>query len=824
MPPTADPATAPGGAHGPTFGPSPTRPWGASAREDGGGAGMARRGPTRPGLLLDLAAVGALLSFVAVFFWPLVTGHMFSTVAGVQSLIFPWAADPPSIGDVLQNDSATLNFGWQAFAQEVLQSGSFPFWNPSSFGGYALFANGSSGFANPVRILLALTVGPGPAHELFSILHLAAGGVLAYLLGRDLRLARWGSLLAATAWMLSSWNLGWLHLEVVSPVIAFFPAGLLTVRRAVLRPNLSWVALAAATLAWLLVSTHLLFALVTWSICMLYGAALAVGPLLARAGRDAGAALGRGARAGAAAVLSVGLGAPVLLPTWLMLARSQREPMTYEVLREVWMGRPESFLNTFTPEALPLTGATFNSELVFAGTATALLALVGLFARRRPAASLGRGLAAGVFLVTVGTPLTWLVFTFVPGMDVFRPYDRLVMWWPLAVGLLGGAGLDVLVERCGRYRRWLGAALAVLVVAGTAGQLLDYGRAISPPFPPRDSRYLFPDTDLLAAMREEGTSTAGWPQRHAGLRAPQALPWTFSMLSANTSLAAGLDSATGYDSAVPARSTDVVRVLAGEPIEQVLASGLDAAYFPVLEAGTARLDLLGRAGIGQVAMAPGIRLDEPWAAPLVAVGAEERYRGADGTLVQLPEAGPRLVGGTIVAAGRDDALRTFTRPGFDHTTALLVEQDQVDRLEGVQLPGAPGPAGDVVEATRGTNTARLVVEADRPAWLLVPDGWDDGWSAEVDGHNVPVLRADYSQRAVLVPEGRSEVTFSYRPEGWRPGVAIGVVSLLLCVSGTAVSWRRRRRRGRPAGPGAPTLIVHEARGHAADLDGTWSVE
>ena len=90
-------------------------------------------------------------------------------------------------------------------------------------------------------------------------------------------------------------------------------------------------------------------------------------------------------------------------------------------------------------------------------------------------AALGRGLAAGLFLVAIGTPLTWAVFTFVPGMDVFRPYTRLAMWWCLAVALLGGVGLDLVVGRAQRWRRWAGPALAVAVIGVTAVQLLDYG-------------------------------------------------------------------------------------------------------------------------------------------------------------------------------------------------------------------------------------------------------------------------------------------------------------------------------------------------------------
>src|SRR5690606_31080395 len=148
----------------------------------------------------------------------------------------------------------------------------------------------------------------------------------------------------------SAWTLGWLHLEDVSLVIAFFPAGLLNVRRAVLRASLGWAALAAAVLAWLLVSTHLLFALVTWCLCLAYGAALALWPLVAPGAlrdRRPRALVGRAARLAGTTLGSLGLAAPVLLPTWLMLSASQRTPLDYAELEATSLGEPSTFLHTF---------------------------------------------------------------------------------------------------------------------------------------------------------------------------------------------------------------------------------------------------------------------------------------------------------------------------------------------------------------------------------------------------------------------------------------------------------------------------------------------
>src|SRR5690606_16073334 len=113
------------------------------------------------------------------------------------------------------------------------------------------------------------------------------------------------------------------------------------------------------------------------------------------------ALVGRVARLAGTTLGSLGLAAPVLLPTWLMLSASQRTPLDYAELEATSLGEPSTFLHTFVPPDLPLDMGAFNRDLLFAGTLTALLGLVGLLLRGRPAAALGRGLAVGLFLVVI---------------------------------------------------------------------------------------------------------------------------------------------------------------------------------------------------------------------------------------------------------------------------------------------------------------------------------------------------------------------------------------------------------------------------------------
>ncbi len=63
---------------------------------------------------------------------------------------------------------------------------------------------------------------------------------------------------------------------------------------------------------------------------------------------------------------------------------------------------------------------------------------------------------------------------------------------------------------------------------------------------------------------------------------------------------------------------------------------------------------------------------------------------------------------------------------------------------------------------------RVVVETDAatPAYLVLSDTFDPGWSATVDGQPAPIRPAYVAFRAVYLPQGKHTVVFTYRPAGF----------------------------------------------------------
>ena len=92
---------------------------------------------------------------------------------------------------------------------------------------------------------------------------------------------------------------------------------------------------------------------------------------------------------------------------------------------------------------------------------------------------------------------------------------------------------------------------------------------------------------------------------------------------------------------------------------------------------------------------------------------------------------------------------------------------------------------------QGINSIVVDVRSAGPAWLLVGANDAPGWTADIDGVSVPIVRANHNHMAVPI-DGPGRVEFHYRPPGLLSGLVITLVALALC-AGLLVAERARRR-------------------------------
>jgi hypothetical protein len=361
------------------------------------------------------------------------------------------------------------------------------------------------------------------------------------------------------------------------------------------------------------------------------------------------------------------------------------------------------------------------------------------------------------------------------------------------LALLAAVGFQWVLERIGRAsaptRGGGRRALAALVVSGvvvafTALQLGIYGRHENPPFAAGST--VFPSTPLIRALLAD--DGGGWPHRILPLRLDSAHP---PMLYAGESVVFGIDSAGGYDSVVPPRTVELWQVAEGRAPQAVVEQKSPQDFVPTWEVATTRLDLLPRLGIDRIVATPDIvGLDQK--------GWRPTYQGKDGVIFTWTGAtvGPHVVGQATVVNGDLAAMRAFVDPHFDDRTSVVLER-------GGSYRGGGG--GRVESASRGVNTASLTVTS-AGGYLVIPDMWDSGWSATVNGRATPVLRANFNQQAVQVPPGTVRVHLRYRPPGFRSGLVVSVLALVGLAALMAPGRTRRRREALPEGvPESPSM-------------------
>jgi hypothetical protein len=731
-----------------------------------------------------------------IFFAPILRGQAFSAVSRTQAILEPWHEDGQSLPrQYPQSDQADTFYPWIVFAGRALRDGELPLWDPYSFGGHPFFANGETNLLYPPRLILTRLFSASWAQDLFLLLHVWLSGVAMRFFIRRLGVGQGAALFGATVWMFNSFTLGWLLLGHIAAITALLPLALLLARDATTHRSAPHAAWLGVTLGLMILGSNILMTLVAWLTVGAYFGTLLL-CVLWRALRGPRQDRPRAVMAilvlpFLAALVGLGSGAVQLLPTVELAAQMARVPPDYARFIRLWSVGLGDLRAIVRPEQVA-TDRTLNSGLWFVGWAPLLLAPFAL-ARREGRWWLLAALVLALYLL--GTPLTRLGTMVVPGLAYFRPLGRMLFVWALALAIGGALGYDtvrrILVRRWPQ-RTFLIAILGVLLTLGTAAQLIGYGRTINPPFQPRTAEALYPQTPLIERILAEGPNA-----RVAAIRTingPEI--WAPPMFAGSIPQSLGLHTVGGYESLLPAREADLWRIVRGETIDYVLSHPIEDAivlnYYP----RRVRYDLLPELGVNLLATVPDVT-PEWLAANWPGLRIEPIYRGDDGWLYRLPDAR------AVAYIG----YQLETVP--DERTALAQVTDrQPDPSEIVQgnAPTTPRdlpPEGrcEGVERSpqqitaQSANTVTISTASTCAGLLVLNNSWAPGWSATVDGQVVPLLRANYLARAVMLPAGPHEVRLIYAPRSFFLGLAltgatlIGFVAALLGQRGT----RRARR-------------------------------
>jgi hypothetical protein len=140
-------------------------------------------------------------------------------------------------------------------------------------------------------------------------------------------------------------------------------------------------------------------------------------------------------------------------------------------------------------------------------------------------------------------------------------------------------------------------------------------------------------------------------------------------------------------------------------------------------------------------------------------------------LTALPRA--RLVYKTEMLQGTKLLERLFD-PQFSIGGSVLLDTSVLL----VPDPSLP-TKGDATIVMYAPERVEVRVSTPQTAMLVLSDNYEKGWKARIDGEEVPVYRANYTFRAVIVPPGEHHISMEYRPVSFVWGAWISTLSLLV---------------------------------------------
>ena len=702
----------------------------------------------------------------------------------------------------------------RVLAGRALSAGQLPVWTSQLCSGFPLTASPW----DPIGLALFALLPPAPALDALIVVLLLIAGHGSYWLARRLGADRVGALLAGVAFALSGYIACQLkHLSIVSTIV-WLPLGLALIHQSLhddetlsrarrfLAMGLFGVVFAQQTLAGFPQSAY---------ICGLVYAAFAV--FCARLGRHTFG----GARAwaillgalGGAAMLGGLAASVVLLPMAALGGISDRaEALGYEWATRLayWPPNIITFLFPYAHGDISDNSYTgppfFWEDYGYVGFATVLLAAYAAIRDRRRGTTLflvAMTLVAYLFVLGPATPAYKIAYLLIPGLKLFRFSTRFLIVVELGLAVLAAIGLTRLR---GDLQRRLGAtsplplAIAIALCAATAGDLWFHQPRQNPMVPARE--WLSPPASVDGVLADTSQPRTFTP-RHRDLHRRTfqlARGWADvgpyyairDVLEPNIGVFWNLPAADCYVGISPRWFIDVWGDHNREISLLTLMTGYDFDN-GILRVHSELPKILRAYGVTHMLTA------------LPAQGAvlPEPRRAGTAFIYSVPGAArARFV---PAARGVDDAAaaKRLLETDFNPDREVLLH----DAPENVAPLGGPAASsGDpqhaqvaIVEETQ--RHVRVSTDSPSAGFLLLADTFYPGWTASIDGSQVPLYRANLSVRAIQLPAGRHDVRFTYDPPGFRTGLVVtgtAIAALLLWVI-AAAGFERSARSRHPAG-------------------------
>jgi len=752
----------------------------------------------------------------------------------VYSSIFTSARLPG--GDL--SDTVAQGYPFMTFTEESLREGHLPHWNPYVFCGIPFYSSFSAPVFYPVRGLLLLLAGTEVTVRFLFPIQMLLGGLFAWMFLGSIGTSRWGRIVGALAFAMTAWSNTLFYAGHGSKIIcwSFLPLLLYSVERWMRTKRSLFIAIGGSAMGMMALASHpqmLLYA---------GGAAAIWAGFRIFSIKDG---LKRGAIRAVAGIVAIALlgtliGAVQLLPGYNFSAESSRgEDLSLDRAASYSLPPEESLTMLFphlfgyrhgfddsTLSGVPLyfgrLGLRLSSE--FVGVSIFLLAMAAWFGADRKYRWPLLAIAATGLIVSWGgyTPVFGLLYRIVPLFRKLRAPHMAAFLTTSAIALAAGPGFDALF-RDDRLRSkrlltalgaFIGACLLVFLLSGSLlkGLQSDWWRNVGIP---------------------GGTGYASVISRRIANAAPD-----FLRAAGAAAVLAGLihfRKKVAGNPAVPGLILAAVAGLELIPVDrdfQVFLNVTDAEDVFDIPAGLA--DETGSGRLlqgGNEFVQSRIRSVSGYhaAKPAVVEGLQQAMNEggvpsfrqtaytilqAEGSYMTYSQVREVVLEQALAAdSGISDELQALLPPMplprvfFAESWVILEEEETLEALASGSdpasvtilnsdpgLPLSDGAAGEAELILDGAENVLIRTENSEAGLLVLADTWYPRWKVTVDGEEAELLRANYWQRAVVVPAGSHEVEFTFDSSDVGTGLLISIIGLAMVLVLVLADLLPRRKR------------------------------
>ncbi|MDP3724361.1 MAG: YfhO family protein [bacterium] len=757
----------------------------------------------------------AMFGLWILFFFPLHEGKVPMPAEALVTQYFPWNMSDYGLSDrraAIATDVFRQQLPWLSLVVDEIRAGRWPLWNPYNFSGMPLLANLQSHVFHP-STLLFLLLPLIPAWVIFVVSLPLVAGISMYLFLRALGRSTPASLVGMIGWMGASFIILWLPWGFIPYGIVILPLLLWCVEKLV--KDSRWWILFVLLLFAEIVSGYVQVVLYTLMVVGVYSGFVFFRERVHRGRLIVLIVL--------AFIVSFGLSAIQLLPSWEAYKLSPREGQASSEIFFSYLLRPEYFTTLLAPSFYgnPLNHNLFKTQyhetMLFVGIVVLFFALVSVFGKKKAKLEwffLLLGLTSILFALP--TPLASLpVFLQIPILSSGIP-SRIIALTQFSLIVLASFGFDrwrkgemrnvffslfVLGAGLGSLwfiavthawqlslralfvpslvigtiaavvvgHRWIGSfrrvAMAAFIVIAMVEAAHFFHRNVA--FSSRD--LIFPAHPVLSWLQDHQNIDRHYGEGRAGF-------------DFNFSTYYRFFSTEGFDSLYPRRYGELLASARdGQLPKEILRSDaiLPASYSAQKER------LMNLLGIRYIFHQEGY-LDQEFSQRLREKNTP-LFREGETLIVENTDALPRvfLASNYEIFSDRVSLIERLYDPMFDQRRTILLEEDP-----GFS-PRDDAEKGSVQIESYLPSSLSMHVQTDQLQLLFLSDQWYPGWTATVDGRGTKIYRANDSFRAVVVPAGSHQVQFTYKPLSFEIGKKMTIGSFLLFLGLSMLFWRNR---------------------------------